>query len=311
MEFTAPRTFREPLAPGYFVLPRVDTQGNSGRGRQHPRTLVDRQFGRGTRRAPRCRSFRGGVAGDEPIRGSCVPLFLLGPTQGALLAIWTALGRAKLIWRVLPMALGVILYVRFIGDVDGEFVLCTIGELVVCTAVLFVARLTGLEMVKASDLAESSHPFQFYIRDILIWTTALAVFLSAWQCLSSLNTGFQGLSAGYMAVVPVDLTIVAVASMFLALGRGWIAARTLSLPLAIGAGAALIAWTISEPDSVWFIAMALGFMAFWLVASLLVLRFAGYRLAWRPELAHENTVESQDASTTQENPGPPHQRPLH
>ena len=213
-----------------------------------------------------------------------MPLFLLGPTQGALLAIWTALGRAKLIWRVLPMALGVILYVRFIGNVDGEFVICTIGELVVCTAVLFVARLTGLQMVKSSDLAVASHPFQFYIRDILVWTTALAVFLSVWKCLPPDAIEFRHRSIP--GAVLTSLTLVAGVSIFSSLGRGWIVARIFSLPLGIGVTAALIAWTIPGASSTWYIAMMLGVMALWLVASLLVVRFAGYRLAWRPELAH-------------------------
>jgi hypothetical protein len=31
-------------------------------------------------------------------------------------------------------------------------------------------------------------------------------------------------------------------------------------------------------------AIPLAFMSFWLVASLLVLRIAGYRLAWRPRI---------------------------
>ena len=159
-------------------------------------------------------------------------------------------------------------------------------------------------MVKSSDLAVAPHPFQFYIRDMLVWTTALAVFLSVWKCLPHWSA-----YTGALTAIFASFTCVAVASMFFSLGGGWIVARILSLPLAIGVGAALLAAT-DAGGSMWLNGFLLGFMAIWFVASLLIIRIAGYRLAWRPELVRDDVVESQDATNTQESPGPPCRRPL-
>ncbi len=224
----------------------------------------------------------------KPIDVFLFALFMLGPSQGALLAIWIALGRTKFLWRVLPAALGAIVYSSFIGThlESGFFIM---GELVVCTVILLVARLTGLRLTIPSDSIKVSRPSQFYIRDMLVWMTALAVFLSLWQCLQPDSREFQHWSISGVALV--SLTIIASVSIFSTLGRGWIIVRIASLPLAMGVAVQYLVWTHASPPKSWFFAMLLGFMALWIVGSLLVVRFVGYRLVWHPELClHPPTI---------------------
>jgi hypothetical protein len=231
---------------------------------------------------------------------------MLGPSQGALLAIWTILGGGRLVWRVLFTTIGVFIYLQFFGSADPDWLIATIGELGVCAMILLVARLTGLVLAKSSDLAASPHPFQFYIRDMLIWTTVLAMLLSAWRCLPPDATGFWHSTIKFChllinrridAAVLASLTVVAVASMFCALGAGWFLARILSLPLAIGVAVKLMTWTIGQPSLTPEYATSLAFMVFWLVGSLLVLRAAGYRLARRPEVAEPQAAEAENGES--------------
>jgi hypothetical protein len=228
---------------------------------------------------------------------------MLGPSQGALLAVWVVFGGGRLAWRVLLTALGVFVYLRFFGGADPDWLIGTIGELGVCTAVLLVARLTGWTLVKSSDLTASQHPFQFYIRDILVWTTVLAMFLSVWRCQLIDTTGIWRATTGFCHLPinpPIDgailagLTIVAIASIVVALGTRWLPARILFLLLAIGIGARLIARTFGDPPPLTLeYATSLALMAVWLVSSLLVPRAAGYRLARRPEFVGHDLAKSQ------------------
>lgn len=229
---------------------------------------------------------KGPPAGNDLFYVAFVALFVAGPGQGALLAIWTVFGNGRFLWRTLSVAVGALLYVWLVGlaeRVDEEFVLCTIGELGFFAVLLCVARLTGLKLLRFSDVVKAPGPSQFYIRDMLAWMTALAVLMSAWRCLPSDAIQFRG--RGMPAGVPVGLAIVAGATMFSMLGRGWVVVRIVSLPLAIGIAAVWLAWSVGELGRIGFNAILLGVMALWLIASLLVLRLAGYRLAWRPELA--------------------------
>jgi hypothetical protein len=234
------------------------------------------------------------AAGSDLLRVMAVfALFTAGPGQGALLAIWTVFGNGRFLWRTLSVAVGALLYVWLVGlaERDEEFVLCTIGELGFFTVLLCVARLTGLKLLRFSDVVRALGPSQFYIRDMLVWMTALAMLMSAWRCLPSDAIQFH--ESTMPAGVPVGLAIVAGATMFSMLGRGWVVVRIVSLPLAIGIAAVWLAWSVGELNRIGSNVILLGVMALWLLASLLVLRLAGYRLAWRPELAQRELADPQ------------------
>jgi hypothetical protein len=211
-------------------------------------------------------------------------LFMLAPSQGALLAVWIVLGGGRMRWRGLAF-ISAIIYVwcfSALGINTDDLLTVMLAELGLCTAILLVARCTGLQLVRLSGRSLASGRFQFYIRDMLIWTTALAVALSTWHYLPARMLGWMDRFDA--CALFASLTLVAGVSMFSTLGRGWIVARIVRLPVIVILAAML--WNLANggrPQWSWF-ALLLSLMAFWLVASFLVLRYAGYRLAWRPRL---------------------------
>ena len=110
-------------------------------------------------------------------------LFMLGPSQATLLALWAMLGGGRFLWRVLPTTLGMILYMGCFQRTDSEWRIMIFGQMCVWGAIFFAARVAGLRLMQASALPSNPKPFQFSIRDMLMWTTALAVVLSALRCL--------------------------------------------------------------------------------------------------------------------------------
>ncbi len=110
-------------------------------------------------------------------------LLMLGPSQGTLLGLWLALGGGRLLWRVVPSALGVVAYVWLFQTAGEPWLTATLGQVCVWGVLLLVARVTGLELVQSSSFRSDSRRSQFYIRDMLGWMTALAVILSAMRYL--------------------------------------------------------------------------------------------------------------------------------
>jgi hypothetical protein len=212
-------------------------------------------------------------------------LFMLGPSQGILLGFWIAFGGGQFLWRAIPTALGGILYVWcFSRTHDGwlqEWLKFSLAAVAVSLAVLLAARCTGLRLTRQSDRTAAAGPFQFYIRDMLAWTTAVAVVLGTWRCLPADALGFLQRSIPGVAFISVPL--VAIVSMFSALREGRLLFGTVLLPLTIVLGAKLMYVIINE-RSWWYFVFLLSSVAFWLIGSFLVLRFTGYRLAWRPSL---------------------------
>ncbi|MGA2501975.1 MAG: hypothetical protein ABSH20_29895 [Tepidisphaeraceae bacterium] len=208
-------------------------------------------------------------------------LIMLGPSQAVLLALWAVLGGGRLLWRVLPAVLGAILYLWWFQRADNEWRTVVLGQICIWGPLLFVARLTGLELVRLSTRRTASRPFQYSIMDMLMWTTALAVVLAVLRALpkdwlTSLHV--RGQDANF-AVFFGSLALVAGAALYSSLGKGWLLARVSIVPLATGAGVYWMAETI--PVLAWYALLLLGSSAAWLVGSLLLVRLAGYSLAWR------------------------------
>jgi hypothetical protein len=206
-------------------------------------------------------------------------LFMLGPSQGTLLALWLTFGRGKFLWRVVPAALGAVVYLWLFKNADPEWLASTFAHTCIWAVLLLVARLTGLELVRSSTVGSDSRRSQFYIRDMLAWMTALAVILSAMKCAP--QDWLWPMTIGEAISLFGGLGLVAGASIHSALGGGWLLARIMLPPLAVGVGAYVFATVRGTTFSVWYFALLLGLMAAWLVGSLLLVRLAGYRLAWR------------------------------
>ena len=205
--------------------------------------------------------------------------FMLGPSQGALLATWIALGRRGTLWRVVLAAIGTVVYLGCFHRADDEWLALTTGEMAFMVALLLGARLTGLELTRFAQESAVRPRGQFFIRDVLAWTTALAVVLSAARFLILQGWYFNRYpkAVEFFAVFG-SFAFIAVASLWAALGQRWLIVR-LALPLAaVGAGAALLA--APSMGLSWEFTMILSPMAAWMVGSLLVVRWAGYRLSW-------------------------------
>ena len=216
-----------------------------------------------------------------------LPILMLGPSQGALLAVWIALGGRGTWLRVILAAAGIVAYMACFKPNDPGFAYLGAGEFMgttICTMVflgtsLLLARLSGLELTRPARAVPGRPRSQFFIRDILLWTTALAVVLSAARFLGSKEWHVIDFTDVGLVAALASLPLVAAACLWAALGRERLIARLALLPLAIGAGAVLLRDELEQPW--WARAIYLGIMAAWLVPSLLVVRWAGYRLHWQ------------------------------
>jgi hypothetical protein len=231
----------------------------------------------------------------SPLHFTIQALLMLGPAQATLLAVWVALGGGKFVWRALPTALGTILYVGGFSYARNpwseDWLFTAVATMGVSLAMLLLARWLGLRLARSCDSKPASGPFQFYIRDILLWTTAVAIVLSGWRCLP--KDAFAFLQGAVPLLAFAGLILIVAAAMFAALGRGWIVARVLSPPTAVVLTAKFLNATLPSPQPTWYFAIMISLMLFWLLGSLLVLRLAGYRLgwrAWRAKPQAENTV---------------------
>jgi hypothetical protein len=202
-------------------------------------------------------------------------LFMLGPSQATLLAILVAFGKGRFLWRVVPTVVGAIVYL-YMRISDPEFQQLTVGQLAVVGVLLLVARVVGVELVRFTDATNVSRRLQFSIRDMLLWMTALAVMLSAAHYVPELTL----LSAPVSETIRGfgSLALVAIASIVLPLCSRRLFVRLLFLLLTIGLGAAVLA---SPYRSAWYFGLLLVLMSAWITGSLLVVRWAGYRLTWQ------------------------------
>ena len=138
----------------------------------------------------------------------------------------------------------------------------TFGQFAVLGVLLSVARLAGLQLAK--DLKTAHGPAQFTIRDMLGWTTALAIILGAMRYMPNLPLYRQ---VPEPVTVFATSTLVAGAVLYCSLGSRWLLARISVIPSAISVEAYLMPLTIRDPA--WFFAFLLGVMAAWLLSSLL------------------------------------------
>jgi hypothetical protein len=214
-----------------------------------------------------------------------IALFTVGPSQGVLLAVWFAMGGGKFIWRAFATVAGTIVYAGFYllakpsTRPAEEWLVFSLSTMVIAIVMLLFSRLVRLRLVRFGQPTPlRSGPFQFYIRDMFLWTTAVALVLGAWQCLPPRALGF--LDPWVPLVAVAVFLLVGGVSMFCALGRGWFAVRVSLVPIVAISSAELLNRTCPGRSMIYFMAI-IGLMMFWLVSSLLVLRCAGYRLAWR------------------------------
>jgi len=211
--------------------------------------------------------------------------FLLGGSQATLVAVWVAFGGGRLPGRVLATVVGLAVYVHFFyfHVVGNDRLIFAVGHLALMSACLLIARAEGVELRRCDDASIASRPPRFTIRDMLLWMTSLAVGFGSLR--HSLGWAFPDLSrqtiTGYGS-----LLLVAGVSIASVLSNGRLLVRLLPVPPIIGLAAAVLLWNQQSNSSYYRISfcsigLAVTVMCAWIAGSLLVVRFAGYRLMWR------------------------------
>ncbi|MCC6124961.1 MAG: hypothetical protein IT426_08365 [Pirellulales bacterium] len=206
-------------------------------------------------------------------------LLALFPSQGGLISIWAALGRRTPL-RVALACIGIVVCLRIVNghhsDIRPAMVYLSI-QAASMTILLLLFRLTGLAMATTPLESRSPKPFQFTIMQIMTWTATVAVILSALHYLPSDYARFFASSRQirFTLAIVVNQGSVAITSIWLVFGTKWRVLRILGVLVAIGTGT----WLLYDYYD-WRFGMLLSFEAAWTILSLLVVRWAGYRLTW-------------------------------
>jgi hypothetical protein len=224
--------------------------------------------------------------------------FALFPCQASLIVLWAALGKRTPL-RVMLTVIGIVIclwvvrYPAFSHD-SWEAMQISSVQIMTLGVTLLVFRFTGLEMKLAPLEPWTPKPFQFSIWQIMTWTATLAVIMSALHYFpENANWLFPGIGA--LLVIAGGLGNVGLMSMWLVIGNKWIALRVLMMLAAIGSGTWLFVSTFDTLGWMHFGAL-LGCQAAWTIASLLVIRWAGYQLTWHWRLRRYNEPVATDAT---------------
>ena len=203
-------------------------------------------------------------------------------SQGALLGIWISLlGRAapwRLVFVTIVFVLSVPLaYWSYRNAYLWEYALVVFPQPIGTGLVLLMLRAAGLEVTRpgAPPAMPQQRRMQFSLQSMLACTTIVALMLGSWQLFlakSPDSWAWTGLMLAWASVAPLAL--------WAALGSQPVGARVLLLLLV--AGATFGVSRIVVP--LWMAAAGSAFFMFEILLTagfLLVLRAAGYRLAWR------------------------------
>ena len=220
-------------------------------------------------------------------------LFALSMSQASLAAIWSVLGGRSLKWRLMGLVMTTALWSRCVAwIVDPARIddyACLYGSLLLAQTIailvpLTVARLSGVRVIRLDHVnaagADASGPsrFQFSLREMLSWTTMLAVVLGAlrYSVDQHLFPSYLG-DWRQLAVLSLANAIPALAALWAMLGIGRPLLRAVALALATAA-AIFAGGTLAEVVSFRAYA-ALGILqVVWVLGSLWVFRVVGYRV---------------------------------
>ncbi len=225
-----------------------------------------------------------GPAADWP-DPAAIGFASLAFSQVSLLAIWLVFGGGAVWWRWVGTMLGVAFWsvLSAIGGAGSDCAATLLAQTSIVAVVALLLRLAGgrLSALGRSNLGQCTgtrKPFQFSIRHMLGWTTALAVTLALLRCL-----GTYGLLQSYsLDVWPIHVgyATIALVAFWVTLGTGHWRLRLMTTCLVVVAAMA----TLTMPNlsrRTGLFALYVLFQMPWLLASLLVVRMAGYRLVWR------------------------------
>ena len=184
---------------------------------------------------------------------------LLGmlPSHGSLLATWAVLGGKANPWRLVAAVVGVVVWMRALekfcpGDYPLIWAPTLFMTMCLLSVLLMVIRFLGAELTVASgaDAAGGLKPkqqwFQFSLRSLLSWTTALALLFGSFNYLPKklllLVLSFPDATIFLGAIIPGS-ALIACGAIWITLGTRWPPARYIVLILA-GVAALLLLYLV-------------------------------------------------------------------
>lgn len=195
--------------------------------------------------------------------------------QGSLMGISVGLARKGTPWRVIVAIVALSGWIWCVGHSGLGGVLAIAA--VWMTLVSLIARLLGISITHADDVAARELRLQYSLRSLFGWTTAAAVALSASQYW--LGSFFRIFSDPDNCLLLAMVAISALAPAWIALGTRvpWVRWMTL-----VAADSLAVGIVAGEPKGL--VLLVLGVHAAWLLACFGLLRAAGYRLLWRGQV---------------------------
>jgi len=216
-------------------------------------------------------------------------------SQVSLAAVWLGLGGRWGMWRMAAVVVVVAAWSYAMSTLSGaplveQWAVWLMTQTVAVSVPLLVGRSLGLRLVDIAgvsaeaDSAPGTPRLQFSIRQMLGWTTALAVILGGLKCIAPYESLLLSpLGDWPMFIVFIGHALVGLAAVWAVLGTSRQALRIGALVLAEGAALGAFLLTLPSPDAATPEAAVLYFtQVLLLVGSLSVFRVAGYWLSWVP-----------------------------
>jgi hypothetical protein len=256
------------------------------------------------------------IGGQNGQGMNCLATAILAGQLGVVI-VWGILGSGHIAWRI-PALLVLLqsywnfhsLLVQINREPPGRYIVGWDGLLttqgVLLSLLIGILRLRGYSLVQLSpedrttgQRGGAKGPIQFGIRDVLIWTTSLAVLLAIAKGGDLLTLRFlkQFYNPGLLLLFTTGIctALILIVALWAALGQGSIVARfsvlsVLSLGIGTGIGwycdtvarkATITSWSYSYWHWYWNGYWWIGWMfltGVLLAASLIIYRTLGYRL---------------------------------
>ena len=226
---------------------------------------------------------------EELDYGISFPLLGLTMAQAGLLATWLALGRTKASLRLISVSAGMLLLDVVVKECEpglkafsGLFLANIVGIFIALLAMRMLGlRLVHRDIEQLEPSTVSGQPrFQFTLRQMFGWTTAVAVLCSALTTI-----GFGGIVASlsdttdFVFVFVLPSLFPLLVALWAVLGMRTLASRFILLALVYPAASLAYGGLLgADADA---IVMMLGTTGIVLLGSLAVCRVAGYRIGWQ------------------------------
>jgi hypothetical protein len=188
---------------------------------------------------------------------------------------------------------------EIVGYGGGLWAVVTVSSaLLALASVAYILRLRGIRLVGLTGSVERPGALQFSLLDVFSWITIVAGLLAVMRCLSR-KTIEQYLGNRDDIIDLLSVTVLFLCSIWLVRGGRWLVVRALtyitvaglcSIPLCFRGHGDLEFWGLGyfeDSPMTWPTGWLVGAVivmcvfSFWLIASLLIIRWAGYRLEWR------------------------------